>query len=44
VINKKNTATIEPPDKGKEITKKDYTTTVRNKMVEMRSNRMGRRG
>jgi GLPGLI family protein len=44
VINKKNTATIEPPDKGKEITKKDYTTTVRSKMVEMRSNRMGRRG
>jgi GLPGLI family protein len=44
VINKENTATIEAPDKGKEITKKEYTTTVRSKMVEMRSNRMGRRG
>jgi GLPGLI family protein len=44
VLNKENTATIEAPDKGKGITKKDYTTTVRTKMVEMRNNRMGRRG
>jgi GLPGLI family protein len=43
VINKEK-ATIEAPDKGKEITKKNYTITVRKKMVEMRSNRMGRRG
>jgi GLPGLI family protein len=43
VINKEKTA-IEAPEKGKEITKKDYTLTVREKMVEMRSNRMGRRG
>jgi hypothetical protein len=43
VINKEKTV-IEAPEKGKEITKKDYTITVREKMVEMRSNRMGRRG
>lgn len=35
---------IEAPEKGKEITKSEYTLTVREKMVEMRSNRMGRRG
>ena len=44
VINKENKVRIESPEKGKEITKKDYTETVRNKMIEMRSNRMGRRG
>lgn len=44
VLNKEKTIDIEAPDKGKEITKKDYTKTVRNKMVEMRNNRMGRRG
>jgi|TARA_B110001454_G_scaffold132945_1_gene123750 GLPGLI family protein len=44
VLNKEKTIAIDAPDKGKEITKKDYTTTVRNKMVEMRNNRMGRRG
>jgi len=44
IINKENTIVIEAPSKGKEITKKDYTKTVREKMVEMRSNRMGRRG
>jgi GLPGLI family protein len=44
VLNKEKTVTIEAPDKGKEITKKEYTTTVRSKMVEMRNNRMGRRG
>jgi GLPGLI family protein len=43
VINKEKMA-IEAPEKGKEITKKNYTITVREKMVEMRSNRMGRRG
>ena len=35
---------IEAPEKGKEITKTEYTATVREKMVEMRNNRMGRRG
>ena len=44
VISKENEVPIEAPEKGKEITKKDYTLTVREKMVEMRSNRMGRRG
>ena len=44
VINKENKVRIEAPEKGTEISKKDYTETVRNKMVEMRSNRMGRRG
>jgi GLPGLI family protein len=44
VINKDDRADIEAPAKGKEITKKDYTLTVREKMVEMRNNRMGRRG
>ncbi|WP_299668676.1 GLPGLI family protein [uncultured Polaribacter sp.] len=43
-INKQEKITIEAPDKGKEITKKNYTLTVREKMVEMRNNRMGRRG
>lgn len=43
-INKDDKVSIEAPEKGKEITKKDYTLTVREKMVEMRSNRTGRRG
>ena len=43
-ISKGDKADIEAPAKGKEITKKDYTLTVREKMVEMRNNRMGRRG
>ncbi|EAQ40968.2 GLPGLI family protein [Polaribacter sp. MED152] len=34
---------IDAPDNGKEITKVDYTKTIREKMVEMRNNRMGRR-
>jgi GLPGLI family protein len=44
VISKEDSVTIEAPGKGKEITKKEYTSTVRKKMVEMRNNRMGRRG
>jgi GLPGLI family protein len=44
VINKEKTIAIEAPEKGKEITKKEYTATVRDKMVEMRNSRMGRRG
>lgn len=34
---------IDAPDNGKEITKVAYTKTIREKMVEMRNNRMGRR-
>ena len=44
VINQKENTDIEAPSKGTEITKSDYTITVREKMVEMRNNRMGRRG
>jgi GLPGLI family protein len=42
IINKKEILKIEAPSKGKEITKKDYTLTIRKKMVQMRSNRTGR--
>lgn len=42
-ISKDDNVSIEAPEKGKEITKNGYTMTVREKMVEMRSNRMGRR-
>jgi GLPGLI family protein len=34
---------ITAPSKGKEISKKDYTQTIRKKMQDMRSIRMGRR-
>ena len=34
---------IDTPDNGTEITKTAYTSTIREKMVEMRNNRMGRR-
>ncbi|MFT6064757.1 MAG: GLPGLI family protein [Paraglaciecola sp.] len=44
VINSDDKVAIEAPDKGKEITKKNYTLTVREKMQEMVSNRRGRRG
>ena len=44
ILSKDLQVTIEAPEKGKEITKTEYTATVREKMVEMRSNRMGRRG
>jgi GLPGLI family protein len=43
VMNPKETIRIEAPDKGKEITKKEYQTTIRNKMREMRDNRGRRR-
>ena len=43
-INANETIAIKAPEKGEEITKKDYTATIRKKMVEMRENRMGRRG
>ncbi|MBT8262476.1 MAG: GLPGLI family protein [Bacteroidia bacterium] len=43
VMNPKETIKIEAPDKGKETTKKEYQTTVRFKMQEMRDNRGRRR-
>ena len=43
VLNKEEKLEIDSPDNGKEITKVDYTKTIREKMVEMRNNRMGRR-
>ena len=44
VLTKNLDVNIQAPEKGKEITKSEYTLTVREKMIEMRSNRMGRRG
>ncbi len=44
VLNPKEEITIEAPDSGKEITKNDYMSTVRRKMLEMRNNRGRRRG
>lgn len=43
LLNNKEKLEIALPDNGKEITKVDYTKTIREKMVEMRNNRMGRR-
>lgn len=43
VLNPKEKINITAPAKGEEITKESYTATIRKKMVEMRSNRMGRR-
>lgn len=43
VLNPKERITIEAPEKGKEITKLAYQETVRDKMVEMRDMRRGRR-
>jgi GLPGLI family protein len=43
VLNPEETIKIEAPDKGKEINKKDYQTTIRTKMREMRDNRGRRR-
>ena len=42
VINPKEKIKIEAPSKGKEITKNEYQSTIRSKMIEMRDNR-GRR-
>jgi len=44
VMNPKDKIVIEAPSKGKEITKIDYQSTVRTKMLEMRNNRGRRRG
>lgn len=43
VINPQERIKIEAPDKGKEITKNDYQTTIQSKMLEMRNNRGRRR-
>ncbi len=43
VMNPKEKIKIEAPDKGKEITKLDYQSTVQGKMLEMRNNRGRRR-
>jgi len=43
VMNPKEKIKIEAPDKGKEITKSEYQTTIQGKMVEMRNNRGRRR-
>lgn len=42
ILNKNQKITIQAPDNGTIINKTNYTTTVREKMVDMRSNRMGR--
>ena len=44
VLNPEETIEIEAADKGKEVTKEEYQTTVRIKMKEMRDNRGRRRG
>lgn len=43
VLNPKEKLEITAPDKGKEITKKEYQKTIVEKMKEFRNNRMGRR-
>jgi len=43
VLNPKENITISAPEKGEYITKNEYTSNIRKKMVEMRNNRMGRR-
>jgi len=43
-INPEEKIEIEAPDKGKEITKKDYQATITEKMKEFRNNRGRRRG
>jgi len=43
ILNPKDKIDIIAPDKGENITKKEYTSNIRKKMVEMRNNRMGRR-
>ena len=42
-LTKESKLQIDTPDNGTEITKTAYTSTIREKMVEMRNNRMGRR-
>ena len=40
VISTKENIEIVAPEKGEEISKKEYAATIRNKMIEMRNNRM----
>ncbi len=42
-INSGEKVKIKAPDKGEVITKANYSKTVKDKMMEMRNNRMGRR-
>jgi len=44
VLNPEETIEIEASDKGKVVDKKEYQTTIRTKMKEMRDNRGRRRG
>ena len=44
VLNPKEKVDIKIPEKGKVITKIDYQTTIKGKMMEMRNNRGRRRG
>ncbi len=43
-LNPSERAEIKMPEKGKEITKGDYSQTIKSKMLEMRNNRGRRRG
>jgi len=43
ILNPKEKINIIAPDKGVSITKKEYASNIRKKMIEMRNNRMGRR-
>lgn len=42
-INSGEKIVIKAPERGEEITKTEYETTIKNKMMDMRNNRMGRR-
>lgn len=43
IMNPDEKTTIEAPEKGKVVTKKEYKTIITEKMREFRDNRMGRR-
>ena len=43
-LNPEEKVKIEAPDKGKEITKKEYKNTITEKMMEFRNSRGRRRG
>lgn len=43
ILNPTDKVNIKAPTKGQEITIQDYTKTIREKMTDMRNNRMGRR-
>ncbi len=42
ILNPKEKITISIPEKGEHISKKEYASNIRKKMLEMRNNRMGR--